>query len=299
MNSQPLVSILMNCYNSDEFLKEAIDSVTNQTYQNWELIFIDNQSTDKSYEIVKSYQDNRIKYHKTPQFMTLYQARTYGQQFISGKYLGFLDCDDVWYLEKLKFQVRTMETKNILFVHGSYKVKYEGMNAIKGRLLSLYQIVKQLVFRSRTSDIESQLKYYDINLQTVLLRADKIQDVRFRPEYNLFGDLVFFIEYAKKNNIFYTCTKKILAITRIHPKQLSKQSSENWAKEAINCEKNVFLNKLSKNEIKAFKVLKFFYKSENFLFKKEMKNALRIKKKIKFCHPSYFINYWKTRILNF
>ena len=58
---QPLVSVIMNCYNSDKYLKEAIDSVYNQSYSNWEIIFWDNASNDSSSAIAKSY-DERLKY---------------------------------------------------------------------------------------------------------------------------------------------------------------------------------------------------------------------------------------------
>nr|MCH9813328.1 glycosyltransferase [Campylobacterota bacterium] len=73
--NQPLVSVVINCYNSDTYLKEAIESVFNQTYQNWEIIFWDNQSTDRSAEIIKSYNDNRIKYFYAPVHTPLGEAR--------------------------------------------------------------------------------------------------------------------------------------------------------------------------------------------------------------------------------
>ena len=56
-NSYPLISIIMNCYNGEDFLHESIESILSQTYKNWELIFWDNQSKDKSSEIFKSYKD--------------------------------------------------------------------------------------------------------------------------------------------------------------------------------------------------------------------------------------------------
>ena len=299
MNTQPLVSILMNCYNSEEFLANAVESVLAQSYQNWELIFIDNQSTDHSAQIIHSYKDDRIKYYRTPQFMTLYSARAYGQNFISGKYLGFLDCDDNWTKEKLKIQVEYMEEKNILFLHSSFKVRYEVMATYKAYLLAIYHHIKQRFLKSQISNVAEQLMHYNINLQTVLLRADKIQDIKFRPEYNLFGDLVFFVEHAKKNSTLFFKTKRFLAMTRIHPKQLSRQSSENWLLEAIACEKNVFANLLDNEEKKAFEVLKQFYASENYLFQKDLHNALALKNNIKFFHFVYFINYWKTRLVKF
>ena len=59
---KPLISIIMNCFNGEEFLSKSLESIIKQTYANWELIFWDNQSSDRSYEIVNSLNDNRIKY---------------------------------------------------------------------------------------------------------------------------------------------------------------------------------------------------------------------------------------------
>ena len=64
MTRTPLVSVIMNCLNCERYLKEAIDSVYDQSYNNWEIIFWDNQSTDKSAEIFKSYKDSRLKSEK-------------------------------------------------------------------------------------------------------------------------------------------------------------------------------------------------------------------------------------------
>ena len=61
-NDQPLVSIIMNCYNGETYLQESIKCVLSQTYENWELIFWDNRSKDKSAEIFKGYEDKRFKY---------------------------------------------------------------------------------------------------------------------------------------------------------------------------------------------------------------------------------------------
>ncbi len=98
---QPLVSITMNCYNSDTYLKEAIDSVFAQTYQNWEIIFWDNQSTDNSAEIIKSYKDDRIKYFYAPTHTPLGEARNLAIEKASGEWVAILDCDDIWDKDKL------------------------------------------------------------------------------------------------------------------------------------------------------------------------------------------------------
>jgi len=92
--TEPLVSILMNCYNGEKFLREAIESVLAQTYNNWELIFWDNQSTDQSAEIFNSFGDKRLKYFYASKHTKLYEARNYAFEKASlvsrGVILNFL-----------------------------------------------------------------------------------------------------------------------------------------------------------------------------------------------------------------
>ncbi len=92
----------MNCYNSDTYLREAINSVFAQTYQNWEIIFWDNQSTDKSAEIVNSYDDDRVKYFYAPIHTPLGEARNLAIEKVNGDWVAILDCDDIWDKEKLQ-----------------------------------------------------------------------------------------------------------------------------------------------------------------------------------------------------
>lgn len=111
----PLVSVIMNCYNGEKYLKEAIDSVLSQTYSNWQLIFWDNQSTDDSASILNSYVDSRIKYILSPTHTTLGNARNLAVNEADGEWLGFLDCDDIWYEEKLNLQVEKILSNKNLF----------------------------------------------------------------------------------------------------------------------------------------------------------------------------------------
>lgn len=99
--NQPLVSIIMNCYNSDEYLAEAVKSVLNQTYQNWEIIFWDNQSTDESANIIKKINNDKIKYFFAPGHTPLGEARNQAIAQCHGEWIAFLDCDDIWSDDKL------------------------------------------------------------------------------------------------------------------------------------------------------------------------------------------------------
>ena len=95
MNDQPLVSVIMNCYNGEKYLRESIDSVVAQTYENWELIFWDNHSTDNSAQIVQSYGDSRIYYFCSQTFTPLGEARNLAIKQSNSEFIAILDCNHI------------------------------------------------------------------------------------------------------------------------------------------------------------------------------------------------------------
>jgi glycosyltransferase involved in cell wall biosynthesis len=114
----PIVSVVMNCYNSDQYLSEAIESIYAQTFTDWEIIFWDNASTDNSAEIAKSF-DSKVKYFKVEKTTPLGEARVLAVEKTKGKYLAFLDCDDYWLPQKLQLQIEVFEKNpNIAGVYG-------------------------------------------------------------------------------------------------------------------------------------------------------------------------------------
>ena len=125
MKHSPLVSIIMNCFNGERYLTQALDSIISQSYSNWELIFWDNQSTDRSAEIVKKYNESRFKYFYAQSHSSiLYKARNYALEKASGQFLAFLDVDDWWLPEKLERSIFHIEReKFILVAHNIFVVK--------------------------------------------------------------------------------------------------------------------------------------------------------------------------------
>ena len=116
-NRQPLVSVIVNCHNGEKFLKHCILSIINQSYRNWEIIFWDNKSTDKSIEIIKKFKDKRIKYFRSKKFEKLYRTRNLAIKRSKGKYICFLDTDDLWHKNKLKYQINLVKKKIVkLFI---------------------------------------------------------------------------------------------------------------------------------------------------------------------------------------
>jgi glycosyltransferase involved in cell wall biosynthesis len=103
-----LVSIIMPTYNQAEYIKAAIDSVLAQSYLNFELIVIDNYSTDATSEVVHSYHEPRIKYLKFDNKGVIAAARNHGVKHANGRVLAFLDSDDIWLPELLKMQTNLL-----------------------------------------------------------------------------------------------------------------------------------------------------------------------------------------------
>lgn len=117
-----LVSIIMPSYNTADYIKESIESVKNQTYKNWELLIIDDCSTDNTDEIVQEYLvDNRIKYIKNDQNSGAAVSRNKGLKVAKGKWVAFLDSDDLWMAEKLEKQILFMERNNYHFSYTCYR----------------------------------------------------------------------------------------------------------------------------------------------------------------------------------
>ena len=106
MNEESLVSVIIPCYNGEKFIGEAIESVINQTYQNLELIIVNDGSTDNSKEIIDKYRtDQRIKYVQHDANKGIAKTKNTGIRLARGDYLAFLDHDDVWLPNKLEMQV--------------------------------------------------------------------------------------------------------------------------------------------------------------------------------------------------
>ena len=115
------VSIILCFYNEEKYLAKAIDSVLAQTYSNFELIIINDGSSDSSDEIVKSYQDDRIRYTVNKENKRLAYCRNRGLELATGDYIGFFDGDDIMMPEKMECQVRYLkEHEDIMLVSGGY-----------------------------------------------------------------------------------------------------------------------------------------------------------------------------------
>lgn len=127
MTNDKLVSIIIPVYNASRFLEETINSIQEQTYSNWEAIFIDDCSSDNSYNLIKKYQkeDKRIKLIKNKTNSGAAVSRNNGINHAEGDYLCFLDADDKWHPEKLAKQINFMQKLNCEFSFTGYQFANE------------------------------------------------------------------------------------------------------------------------------------------------------------------------------
>ena len=122
-----LVSVIMPSYNTAEYISESIASVRKQTYTDWELIIVDDCSADNTDEIVKPFlSDKRIKYIKNETNSGAAVSRNRALREAKGKWIAFLDSDDLWHPEKLEKQIRFMEKNGYKFTYTDYRIQLNG-----------------------------------------------------------------------------------------------------------------------------------------------------------------------------
>lgn len=127
MQNKPLVSVIVNCYNGEKYINEAISSVFEQTYQHWELLVWDNRSTDNTAAICASFTDLRFRYILAPKHTNLGMARKEAVKEAAGTWVCFLDCDDLWHPKKLEHQLEYIEAlPDINIIYCQTKYLFEG-----------------------------------------------------------------------------------------------------------------------------------------------------------------------------
>jgi len=276
------VSILMNGYNSEKYLKEAIDSIYAQTYNDWEIIFIDNCSTDSTKEIVDSY-DGSIKYYKTDYNIPLGEARNWGLQYCKGEYLAFLDTDDIWLKDKLEIQIIELEkNKDAQLCYGGVITINEEGNEIE----------KMLPHAKSGKVLAQQLIRYEINMQSVVIRNNidiSFKDtMKFSPDFDLFMKIVSQYPVIVINNYLVKYRKL--------KNSLTSKSIDRWwieTKDTLDC---IFLAQPKLKELYS-KEYKFAYAKNNYYHAQylisidKIKEARVILSKYKFLSFRYFILY--------
>ncbi len=206
------VSIITPTYNSERFIAETILSVQAQTYQDWEMIIVDDCSTDRTAEIVASFQekDSRIKYFYNSTNKGSALSRNLALQKAKGKWIAFLDSDDIWHPEKLEKQIEFMTKNNYHFSYTNY-CEIDENSKETGILITGPKVITNKLMKA----------YCWPGCLTVMYDAEKVGimqtvDIRINEEYALW------IKIAKKHNCYLL--DENLAKYRRHNNSLTSQS---------------------------------------------------------------------------
>ena len=257
----------MNCYNGEKYLAESLESILSQTYQNWELIFWDNLSTDNSKKIFEKYKDKRFKYFLAEKHSVLYHARNLAIQKTKGDFIAFLDTDDIWLKDKLSKQIKLFSDETIGLVYGNYW-RYNKTSFFKKKRLSSF---KQLP-SGKITDI--LLKKYSVGMLTVVIRKKFINDKKdiFDTNFDMLSDMDFILRFSKKYK--FDCVQEPLAIYRQHEDQLQNKNIDKQVTQMSEWYEKIKLSKefgpdekleMIKNRCKFFKIVKYI--NEKFYIK--------------------------------
>ena len=215
-----LVSIIMTCFNGEKYLQESISSILSQYYQDWELIFVDNNSTDKSKEIISNFKDKRIRYFKLNSTVNLGKIRKFAFLKCRGELISFLDVDDYWDKSKLTEQVEIFETnKNADIVYSNYYQLNSG--ELKKNIKKLYSgfcyksIIKGYI---EGKPLTAWL--------TLMIKKDIIDKLEYSFDENLHISSDFDLIIRLGKDSYFDYSEKYLAYYRIHSSNLSKDNSQ-------------------------------------------------------------------------
>lgn len=202
-----LVSIIMPSYNTERFIADSIQSVLNQTYQNWELIIVDDCSTDNTDTVVASFTDSRIKYLKNEKNSGAAVSRNRALREAKGKWIAFLDSDDLWASEKLEKQIKFMEENDYKFSYTDYEKIDEESNNLNIFVSGPKEVTEKDMYR-----------YCWVGCLTVMYDAEQVGLVQIK-DIKKNNDYAMWLQVSTKANCYLLSEN--LAKYRIRKKSIS------------------------------------------------------------------------------
>lgn len=286
----------MNCYNGEAFLRSALESVINQSYKNWELIFWDNISIDNSAKIFKSYNDKRFNYYLASKHDLLYCARKKAIKKAKGEFLAFLDVDDFWHPSKLEKEITLFTNKDVGAVYSNFWF----LNQSNGKK-------KKFSYRNLPNGYikDKLLENYQIGLLTLIVRREAYEMYGFDGKYHIIGDFDLCIKISSdwKIEVLNEC----LATYRWHGNNetsnhglLQAKELRAWMKKNKSFLRRIHLDHLRDKILR----IEFNYQLNDYNFKKcfikikKMNYTINKIKSIFQIIPKYFLASIKLNKLN-
>jgi teichuronic acid biosynthesis glycosyltransferase TuaG len=289
MSDSPLVTVVTSLYNAELFVGDMVKSVLGQTYSNWEMIVVDDGSTDKSREVVQRYvdQDSRIRlFELGANSGSPGHVRNIGIKQARGKYVAFLDADDLWVSEKLEKQVTYFESS-----------PNQKLGLLFSRFNSFYETPSDSFENNEINTFGIKNSYYRLLVQdyiptlTVLIKKTVIDEIGvFDP--NLIGteDWDLWIRIGSQYDFY--CIEEKLAYYRIHSEGISKKMEKHFEEQFKVLEKHLISNPNIPRSIKKFSLWNFYLnKVSYFLQQKDIGQFLITYSAMVRVYPGNLSNY--------
>jgi glycosyltransferase involved in cell wall biosynthesis len=258
----PFVSIVIPTFNHAHFLKRALNSIQEQTYTNWEVIVVDNHSTDNTQEIIDSFTNLRIKYYKIHNNGVIAASRNKGLRESNGEWIAFLDSDDWWSPDKLETCVNEI-TEKIDFIYHDLKIVGQKFSIINTLRSNRTRQVNKNPF------LDMLINGNPISNSSVFVRKKLIDQVGFLNENIVMigaEDFNLWLKIAKITNKFLYLSK-FLGYYEYHSNGVSRKDMSECHKIAIN----------------------------EFLINLDLKSQSQIRAHLLYIKGSFFMNQKKTR----
>jgi len=192
-----LVSIIIPYYKKKDYIKKTINSILKQTYKKFEIIIINDEPGELSKNILSflKKKDSRIKIINNKKNIGAGKSRNKGINIAKGKYIAFIDSDDLWKKNKLLKQIEFMRKKNIEISHTSYEIIDD-------------DLVTRGTRQAKLMNYKELIKSCDIGLSTVIIKKSLIKNLRF-PNLKTKEDYVLWLEIAKKGKTIHALNTKL------------------------------------------------------------------------------------------
>ena len=207
------VTVLMPVYNGALYLREAIDSILNQSYSDFEFLIINDGSIDKSVEIINSYHDTRINLVSNEINKGLIYSLNRGLEIACGKYIARMDCDDISMPDRLAKQVDLMENSPEIGVCGSWIEYFVGCQSLLKLPITDKKIRRTMIFRN-------PMAHPTVMMRSSVLKKNKLY---YDPSYHYVEDYELWTRLAHYTQ-FYNIPEALLKY-RIHSEQVSTQNA--------------------------------------------------------------------------
>ena len=186
MSEYGLVSIIMPCYNAANYIGETIESVLAQTYTDWELLIVDDCSTDDSLAVIARYQDPRIRVLQNETNSGAAASRNYALREANGKWMAFLDSDDLWENEKLQKQLTFMIERDYHFSYTLYSQINEDSTPLGKVISGPRKVTKRKMFR-----------YCYVGCLTVIYDREYVGMIQIDPSLKNRNDYAMWLKVSK------------------------------------------------------------------------------------------------------